>query len=224
MEKINIELSSGNITKEEFINTIKEHQGYFFVKYNISDDDIITFLPHFSRNELLSHNLSERIVLYLLSVGYITENAIKNLSMNTYGNLSTNAIIQYKDYIDMSKLLIIKATTDTIDPNNMDLFVTRETTKSMWDIISSCQLSKEFLAKNVKNINWSIFITTNYISNDIRECFGEYIDAVDMTAKNVHAYYDKIMRRNENVSITDTVYDLAKDSCQVLEEEKKENN
>ena len=199
MSKIEIEISE-NINKiiindNMFIDLIRTSSYNFFNVYQISDNMLISYLDHFDKEVLMSQPLSEYVVKHMLRIGYIKHNDITNLSMSTYANLSTRFINEYKDYINIDKILSIKISTDSMKLEDLDHYDISDISKSTWNVISTCNLSKEFLTKNVKNINWQIFFETNDITNDIREQFED----------NYNQYYIDKVNNNSNVNFNNAM-------------------
>ena len=173
---------------EDFLLDLINDKGYDTIRiineYDISEDIILEYSYLFNSSALiLVMNFSENFVNDAIEKSYFSLFDIKDLSMATYSNLSTDFLEKYKEYINWSRMLLYICTqTDSFDD-----YETIIDSNNLWQMISSNDLDINFIRKWKDKLDWDLLSITKYFTDDEKLEFINYIVTYtenDVTEKN----------------------------------------
>ena len=120
---------------------------------------------------LQSHNVSEEFILKALSIEYLLEEDLVELSLTTLGKLSKFFIECYSELIDWRKMMLYLSCDESV---NIEDYLPIIEKANLWSIISASPLSIDFIRDHKNQLDWKVLaITQNFEPEELME-FEDY--------------------------------------------------
>lgn len=146
------------------------------------------------------YNFSEDFVVKALENGSISKEDIKDFNIQTHINFSQEFINIYSKYINWSRMILYISTQS--DDFNKYVSIIEE--NNLWDMISTNDLSIDFIRKHKDKLNWNKLTIVKKFNEEETEEFKDYI--IDFDTNHGYANQPEYILDDEIV-IDDELYD-----------------
>lgn len=146
------------------------------------------------------YNFSEDFVVKALENGSISKEDIKDFNIQTHINFSQEFINIYSKYINWSRMILYISTQS--DDFNKYVSIIEE--NNLWDMISTNDLSIDFIRKHKDKLNWNKLTIVKKFNEEETEEFKDYI--IEFDTNHEYANQPEYILDDEIV-IDDELYD-----------------
>jgi hypothetical protein len=171
MNKIEIE---GKLDRSWVIELMSNGYNTYDIatNYELTEDTILDCVDILDKNVLLQGlNFSEDFINKAIEIEYLNVEDIYELGMKTYSNLSDEFISKHKENINWDRMILyISTQSDSFDKHTKVI-----EDKDLWSIISSNDLSIDFIRQWKDKLDWSYLSMVKYFTDEEKEEFADYI-------------------------------------------------
>jgi len=140
--------------------------------YELSEETILECSDLLDKEVLLQGlNFSEDFINKAIEIEYLDVEDIYELNMKTYSNLSDEFISEHKENINWDRMILyISTQSDSFDKHTKVI-----EDKDLWSIISSNDLSIDFIRQWKDKLDWSYLSMVKYFTDEEKIEFADYI-------------------------------------------------
>jgi hypothetical protein len=210
MNRIEIE---GKLDKDWVNSLLAEGYSTYDIinNYELTEDTILECNYLLNKNILIQGlSFTEDFINKAIEIEYFNLEDIYDLNMTTYSNLSSDFILNHKEYINWNRMILYLSTQSDSFEEHIDII----NDKNLWQIISANDLPLDFIRQWKDKLDWSLLSMVKNFTDDEKEEFLDYILTPVQSEIKDESFIDssnfKFIEKMTNEELEDLINEISK--------------